>query len=339
MENPAIMENPRNVLQVACAGEALIDLIAQRDGLYEPCLGGAVFNLTRALARQDIGTLYLNPLSRDRFGRQLAAGLVGDGVQLGQPQPVTQITSLAVVALDDSGHPDYAFYRQGVADRAVSAENLIELCQREPALELVCTGALALDPDDAGRYLPWLRAQRDAGRVVVVDANLRPSVMPDMDAYRRNVYAAMQIADVVKVSDEDLEHLATPGGNALAQAHYLREATGARLLVLTQGAQGACLLTHDGQQWQARESQPLKVVDTVGAGDCFLAGFVAALLTRNEGTAGSGALLAPLDDMTGRRLLAHAVASASLCVMRRGCVPPTRLEVQARVEQVPCVFG
>jgi fructokinase len=332
------MENPSNALQVACAGEALIDLIARGDGLYEPCLGGAVFNLSRALARQEIGTLYLNPLSRDRFGRQLAAGLVGDGVRLGQPQPVTQITSLALVALDDTGHPDYAFYRQGVADRAVLAEGLTQLCQREPSLQLVCTGALALDPEDAGRYLPWLRAQREAGRVVVVDANLRPSVMPDIDAYRRNVYAATQIADVVKVSDEDLENLRTPGANALAQAQYLLEESGARMLVLTQGAQGASLLTRDGQHWQARESQPLKVVDTVGAGDCFLAGFVAALLRRNDGTAGcADALLAPLDDMTGHSLLAHAIASASLCVMRRGCVPPTRLEVNARVEQQPCV--
>ena len=336
-----MMENSSHKLQVACAGEALIDLIAQPDGRYEPCLGGAVFNLTRALARQDVATLYLNPLSRDRFGRQLAAALLADGVQLGQPREVAQITSLAVVALDDSGHPDYAFYRQGVADRAVSAESLIQLCQRAPALELVCTGALALDPEDAGRYLPWLAAQRDAGRVVVVDANLRPSVMPDRDAYRRHVYAAMQLADVVKVSDEDLDNLATPGGNPLAQAQYLLAATGARLLLLTQGGQGASLLTHDGRRWQAREAQPLQVVDTVGAGDCFLAGFVAALLTRREGTAslgGSGVLLAALDDAMGRRVLAHAVASASLCVMRRGCVPPTRLEVQARVQRQPCVF-
>ncbi|WP_332776767.1 PfkB family carbohydrate kinase [Polaromonas sp.] len=326
-------------MRVATAGEALIDLIVQRDGRYEPCLGGAVFNLTRALARQGIGTLYLNPLSSDRFGRQLAAALVSDGVQLARAQPVAQSTSLAVVGLDDTGHPDYAFYRQGVADRAVTAQSLIQSCQREPALAMVCTGALALAPEDAAHYLPWLRAQREAGAVVVVDANLRPSVMPDLDAYRRNVHAALQSADVVKVSDEDLTILGTPGGHALAQAQHLLKATTARLLVLTLGGQGACLLTRDGQSWRARESQPLEVVDTVGAGDCFLAGFMAALLTREESASGAGDVLAPLDDAAGRRLLAHAVASASLCVMRRGCVPPTRAEVQARVEQVPCVFG
>ena len=65
------MVNPDSV-QIATAGEALIDLIGRSDGLYDPCLGGAVYNLTRALARQGVGTLYLNPLSSDRFGRALA---------------------------------------------------------------------------------------------------------------------------------------------------------------------------------------------------------------------------------------------------------------------------
>lgn len=337
MDYPEIVENPRQVVQVATAGEALIDLIVQPDGRYEPCLGGAVFNLSRALARQGVNTLYLNPLSRDRFGRQLAAALTGDGVRLACPQPVPQSTSLAVVGLDDTGHPDYVFYRQDVADRAVTADSLIQACQHVPALEMVYTGALALAPEDAGRYLPWLRAQHQAGSMVVVDANLRPSVMRDLQAYRLNVHAALQHADVVKVSDEDLEHLEIPGTDVFARARHLLDASGAGLLVLTLGRHGACLLTRDGRQWRARESRPLAVVDTVGAGDCFLAGFMAALLARKCGVSGAGALLT-LPDEVGRSLLVHAVASASLCVMRRGCVPPTGAEVKARIEEATCTF-
>lgn len=338
MDYPEIMENPGKKVQVATAGEALIDLIAQSDGRYEPCPGGAVFNLTRALARQGVDTLYLNPLSRDRFGRQLAAALTGDGVRLACPQPVAQSTSLAVVGLDDAGHPDYVFYRQDVADRAVTADSLIESCNRVPALEMVYTGALALAPEDAGRYLPWLRARHQAGSVVVVDANLRPSVMPDLQAYRHNVHAALQHADVVKVSDEDLENLEIPGTDVFARAQHLLGASGASLLVLTLGPHGACLLTSDGRQWRARESRSLAVVDTVGAGDCFLAGFMAALLAQKSSVARTGALPALPDDAAGRNLLVHAVASASLCVMRRGCVPPTGAEVQARIGQATCVF-
>lgn len=322
-------------IQVATAGEALIDLIRAADGRLEPCLGGAVYNLTRALARQGVPTLYLNPLSRDRFGRELAQALQTDGVHLAQPQPVPQVTSLAVVGVNAQGHPDYSFYREGVADRAVSAAELTRACAQADGLTLVCTGALALSPADADTYLPWLASQRQAGRAVVVDANLRPSVMPDLPAYRRHVLAALQYADVIKASDEDLECLELPGSDALARAQQLLRQSQAQLLTLTRGDAGASLLTRHGQVFHAREAAPVAVVDTVGAGDCFLAGLVAAMLAQTLGADWGARAVSPVQ---ARALLSHAVASATLCVMRRGCVPPTQAEVRARVAAFPCQF-
>ncbi|ABM37903.1 PfkB family carbohydrate kinase [Polaromonas naphthalenivorans] len=324
------MENPETTLKIATAGEALIDLIGRPDGLFDPCLGGSVFNFTRAMARQQIGTLYLNPLSGDRFGRRLAQALAADGVQLARPEPVPQPTSLAVVALSEAGHPDYAFYRQGVADRAVSAEGLMRSCDAAPTLEMVCSGCLALAPEDAQIYLPWLAACRQAGKTVVVDANLRPSVMPDMAAYRRHVLAALQLADVIKASDEDLGHLGIAGSTPLEQAKNLLAGTNAHLMALTLGGEGACLLTRGGQVWRAREAAPVKVVDTVGAGDCFLAGLLTAVLLEKD------LVLAQLADAPARRIVSHALASATLCVMQRGCVPPSRDEVLARMRDFPC---
>jgi fructokinase len=339
MENP---EKPASVgipiaVQVATAGEALIDLIGRPDGLFDPCLGGSVFNFTRAMARQGVSTLYLNPLSSDRFGRRLAQRLVDDGVHLSHPQPVAEITSLAVVGLTPEGHPDYAFYRQGVADRAVCAQSLQADCAAHPSIEIVCSGCLALAPDDAAKYIPFLQASRDAGKTVVVDANLRPSVMPDLSAYRANVWAALRTARIVKVSDEDLQHLAVPGDTVLAQAQHVLAASGAHLLALTLGAQGAMLLTPKGQIWYAKEPAPVAVVDTVGAGDCFLAGLVAAGLRGRLGFLKAGA--AALSDEDARSMLAHALASATLCVMRRGCEPPTFEEVVGRLVGSPVVFG
>lgn len=324
------MSTPSPV-QVAIAGEALIDLIRRADGHYEPCLGGALYNLGRALARQGVGTQYLNPLSRDRFGRELAAQLVADGVQLAQPTPVGEVTSLAVVNLTEHGHPDYAFYREGVADRTVTASGLGAACAAHGgALQVVCTGALALDARDAAIYLPWLQAQRAAGRCVVVDANLRPSVMPDLPAYRAQVHAALAEAHLIKASDEDLDHLQVPGTGPLARARHLLAANPrARLMALTLGGEGAWLLRQgeDGGQWFAKEAEPLAVVDTVGAGDSFLAGLLAYLLRAQaqQGTLapiGMADFIAALPAATYQQALHHALASASLCVQERGCVPP-----------------
>lgn len=316
-------------LQVATAGEALIDLIRNEDGRFEPCIGGAVYNLTRALARQGVETLYLNPLSRDRFGRQLAAGLRDDGVHLAMPTPVQEVTSLAVVNVGAQGQPDYAFYREGVADRAVTAAQMTGACAQANHLALVCTGALALSPDDANLYLPWLASQHEAGRTVVIDANLRPSVMPDLELYRRHVMQALQYADVIKVSDEDLEHLNLSGSDAIQRAICLMESSRANLIALTRGGEGAALLTRSGQIFQAKEIQPVTVVDTVGAGDCFLAGLVTTMLEKHL-SATWGAT--PVLESDASELLGNAIASASLCVMRRGCVPPSRTEVKARMQ-------
>ncbi len=315
-------------IQVATAGEALIDLIRGADGRFEPCIGGAVYNLSRALARQGIATLYLNPLSRDRFGRQLAAGLLEDGVHLAAPEPVVEVTSLAVVSVNEAGHPDYAFYREGVADRATDAARLTQACQSANGLKIVCTGALALSPDDASTYLPWLVAQRDGGRKVVIDANLRPSVMPDLKRYRAHVLNTLQYADVIKVSDEDLDHLDLPGATPLDKARHLLGQCSAQLLALTLGGSGANLLTRHGEVFSARETAPLVVLDTVGAGDCFLAGLVTAMLEADlPADWGSAAV----DSAQAQGLLQNAVASASICVQRRGCVPPSRAEVRAQV--------
>ena len=329
--------------RVVTAGEALIDLVSQADGNFQPCLGGAVFNLSRALARQNVPILYQNPLSSDRFGRQLAQALQDDGVQLAQPMPVTQPTSLAVVALNAQGHPDYAFYREGVADRQISAVSLNAVCDAQPQLEIACTGCLALDAADAPHYGPWLQAQKAAGRWIVVDVNLRPSVMPDLAQYRAHVLKMAQLADVLKASDEDLAHLQLPGETPMEQALHLMSLSSAQWMALTLGAEGARLLVRKGaevQVFSAREAVPVKVLDTVGAGDSFLAGLLACALHHADAHTPSLALkswAAQASDKSLQDVLCHALASATLVVMRRGCVPARWDEVRDRMTAFPAV--
>ncbi|HAX21759.1 MAG TPA: carbohydrate kinase [Hydrogenophaga sp.] len=325
-------------IQVATAGEALIDMITESDGRLRPCAGGAVYNLTRALGLQGVGTLYLNPLSQDRFGRLMADAIHEARVTLARETPVHEPTSLALVGLDDEGKASYSFYRDGVADRQVNAADMTAQCAAQPGLKVAVTGCLALVADDSPKYLPWLQAQRAAGRLVVVDANLRPAIVPDMAAYQASVMAALGQAHIVKVSDDDLVTLGFTAPDPLDAARELLQATSATWLALTLGPKGAVLLHRDGSGWKAAEPTPITVVDTVGAGDCFLAGLLAALLERPamQNAARADQLVLDSDDV--QHILGRAVASASLCVMQTGCVPPSRDQVVERVATLRPMF-
>lgn len=318
-------------IQMATAGEALIDMITEADGRLRPCAGGAVYNLTRALGLQGVGTLYLNPLSRDRFGRQMAEAIHEAGVTLSRTEPVHQPTSLALVSLDAKGKASYSFYREGVADRQVNAAEMSAACAAQPNLSVIATGCLALVAEDSDKYLPWLRVQRAAGKLVVVDANLRPAIVPDMVTYRSSVMAALGEADMIKVSDDDLSTLGFTHPDPLEAAQALLAKTPARWLALTLGAQGAVILNRDGSGWHGAEPVPVTVVDTVGAGDSFLAGMLVALLQRPAMQAARSARELSLDSADIQHILGHAIASASLCVMETGCVPPTQEQVLQRL--------
>jgi fructokinase len=325
-------------IQVATAGEALIDMITESDGRLRPCAGGAVYNLTRALGLQGVGTLYLNPLSQDRFGRLMADAVHEAGVTLAHETPVHEPTSLALVGLDDEGKASYSFYRDGVADRQVNAADMTAQCAAQPDLKVVVTGCLALVADDSPKYLPWLQAQRAAGRLVVVDANLRPAIVPDMAAYQASVMAALCQAHIVKVSDDDLVTLGFTAPDPLDAARELLQATSATWLALTLGPRGAVLLHQDGRGWASAEPVPVKVADTVGAGDTFLAGLLAALLERPVVQSARHADEMVLEATDVQHILARAVASASLCVMEVGCVPPSRDKVVERVSTLRPMF-
>lgn len=324
------MEVPSTNVKVVAAGEALMDMIFQPDGSLMPHNGGAVYNLARALGLGGVPTQYLNPLSADTFGQGLRRALVAAGVHMPEHNTVAQPTSLAVVGVGTQGKACYGFYREGVADRQTSATQLTALCQALPALQLVCTGCLALLPDDTGIYQPWLQALRAAGKTVVVDANLRPAVAPDTERYTTSVMGALHQAHLVKASDDDLICMGYTHADPVAAARALMQHTGTALMALTLGAKGAVLLTADGRAWHATDTTPVQVRDTVGAGDCFLAGLLNAWLAQ---AAQMNVLPHQLEltDAHLQELLCWGVVSASLSCEQAGCQPPSRADVLTRL--------
>lgn len=307
---------------IATYGEALVDLIEQPDGRFGAVLGGSVCNFTLAVARLALPVTYLNPLSCDQFGQRFARHLGRAGVRLGSPRRSTLPTSLAVVTLDEDKTPSYIFHRQGVADRdIVPADACAAL---PPGLRLFHTGGLALVPEDLGATLAIMQAAAAGGALISVDANMRPMVCSDPLAYCAGVRQALGAAQLIKVSEEDLQHLGYQQADPLDAARALLADSGAALVALTLGAQGAVLLTARSCI-ELGAPAGLHVLDTVGCGDCFLAGLVASL---SEAGALNAAALADAGAATLEPALHHAIASASLNAMREGCNPPTAQEVR-----------
>jgi fructokinase len=298
-------------------GEALIDLIQQPDGLLDPKLGGSPWNLARALGRLGCRVQYRNPLSNDDYGQQLAAGLTESRVELtGGRSPCP--TSLALVKVDRQGHPDYAFYREGVADRDLNPMDILQ--DKDLSARVFHVGSLSLLPPDGMAWRALLRALRARDMVTSVDINMRPMVAQDKQVYATLARSILAEGMVVKVSDEDLRAMNFLG-DPLTEARRLLSAT-TQLVVLTLGAQGAWTVTEAGAWFQPPAQVP--VVDAVGAGDCFYAGFLARL---SEQDCFSDPGRPQLSSEAVKEAMAFGNLVTSINLQRTGCQPPWREEV------------
>lgn len=303
---------------IATLGEALVDMIEQPDGRFQACLGGSVFNFAIGLARQGVPTTYLNPLSTDKFGARFAALLRASDVLPAAPAPSARPTSLAIVSIDAGGAPTYAFHRERVADRDVSAASLI--ASFPTGMALLHTGGLALVPEDGATLGPALRAAAERGALISIDANLRPLVADDLPRYVDAVRQALRQAHIVKVSDEDLEVLGLGAASLEQVAEALFHESSVQLIAVTRGGRAAALVSRGGAV-ELPTPDGLALVDTVGAGDSFQAGLIGYLF-RNGVLTGASAL-GDLGRETLLGALAHAICAASINVTRAGCDPAT----------------
>ncbi len=309
---------------IVVLGESLIDLIPQGREQYFAALGGGPANVAVALARQGAETGYLGRLSTDHFGRQLRARLTSNGVAVDQAVEAAENSSLAVVALDDSGAASYRFYLEGTADWQWTSSELPADLEAD-ALHI---GSLALVVEPGAKVLAdWIDQVRREGRVLLsYDPNVRRALAagPEVERARFERYAAL--AHLIKASDEDLDYL-YPGAS-LDEAAARALAAGAELVVVTRGGDGASAYRSGGRA-ETIAAFPVNVVDTVGAGDAFAAGLLASLA--EDGVLGQGAdgVLERLDDAVLRRALTRAAVTAALTCSRQGADAPARAEIRA----------
>lgn len=296
----------------AC-GEALVDLVASPSGSVDAVVGGSVFTTSRALGRLEVPVAYAGAVSTDRFGAQMCDALVTDGVMIDGVRRVEAPTTLALAEVDDSGAAEYRFYIDGTsAPIGVGVLDVIA--------PVMFTGGLGLVLEPmATDVAAAITSAAVAGRAVMVDVNARPALISDPDAFRQRVNTLISSCWVVKVSDDDLAILA-PGVDAVTAARGLI-AHGAQSVLLTRGADRVGVYTADDTAEIDVPAVP--VIDTIGAGDTFDAGFLSWWYRHHP----SGPTPHPdIDDLCAASRA--GIAAAAVTVGRRGADPPRLDEIE-----------
>ncbi|NVM77565.1 fructokinase [Duganella sp. SG902] len=306
------------------AGEALTDLVRTGANQWTSMTGGAGLNVARAMARLDVPSAFAGAISNDVFGLALQAsaqeaGLDPRFLQLNDRPPL-----LAVV--HETAPPDYFFIGENSADQQFAPWNLPTGWEREA--RWVHFGGISLArPPLADRLLSLACSLKSAGVKISYDPNFRKLMDERYDPMLRRMAV---LADVIKVSDEDLVGLFRTDDMRRGLAS-LRALNPEASILLTRGAEGAEF--HTGQQaWQARPPT-ITVADTIGAGDASICALLYSLMLEPQAT--------------GARHLRCAVAAGAAACLRAGANPPTLAQIEALApsvhvttfagENTPCV--
>ncbi|PUB26027.1 fructokinase [Promicromonospora sp. AC04] len=293
--------------RVLVVGEALTDVVTSADGRHREHPGGSPANVAVTLGRMGHRPLFATSVGRDDRGRRIQEWLTESGVELTPGSAGSGATSVAASRLGPDGAADYEF-----------ALRWAPRLPRAGAASVVHVGSVStlLEPG-AGDVLRLVEEAR-ATATVTYDPNLRPSICPDRAAVRRRVERLVQLADVVKVSDEDLAWL-YPGETLRAVLGRWSDA-GPAVVVGTRGARGAVLLA-DGVELDV-PGRAVTVVDTIGAGDAFMGGLIHGLLAAGLDGADRRTLLRAVPTPTLEEILRFAAGIAAATVRRPGANPP-----------------
>ena len=300
---------------IVVAGEALIDVVAGPGGELAGHPGGGPYNVARTIGRLEQPVAYLGRLSSDGFGMRLRSELEADGVGIETVVATEAPTTLALVELDGSGHAAYRFYAAGTSAPGLTLEAARAALPERP--EALYVGTLGLVFEPIASTLERITGQVGDDTLVALDPNCRPAAIDDPAAYRQRLGRILRRADVLKVSDDDLEWL-LPGRAPADAARELLGHAGAVALV-TLGAEGALVMS--GDDVVAVEAPQVEVVDTIGAGDAFTGAFLADWCARGHGRAELG----DRDELAEATRFACRVAAVT-CT-RAGADPPRRAEL------------
>ncbi|KIC34175.1 carbohydrate kinase family protein [Leisingera sp. ANG-M7] len=312
---------------ILCCGEALIDMLpataADGSACFTPCPGGAVFNTAIALGRLGVPCGLAAGLSSDMFGQTLQEALEASHVSTAGCVISARPSTLTFVTLEH-GEARYAFYDENTAGRMLTPQ---ELPQPGPEAAVLFFGGISLACEPAAEAFEALALQSHAERLVMLDPNIRPAFITGETRYRRRLDRMLTVSDIVKLSEDDLGWL-LPGAEPATEKLARIQAMGPPVVLLTRGSKGAAALLPGGDIVQV-PARPAPAAasgagDTVGAGDSFNAGFLAALAPDGQACKQAARSLAP---EAAEAALRHGAAVAAVTVSRTGANPPWQHEL------------
>ncbi|ADO43234.1 carbohydrate kinase family protein [Ketogulonicigenium vulgare] len=307
---------------ILCCGEALIDMLPSSDMLgrkaYVPVTGGAALNTAIALGRLGTPVGLFTGLSSDPFGQMIISVAADEGVDTAPSAIRALPTTLAFVHLLD-GRASYSFHDENSAGRMLAVSDI-------PDTSAACYlfGGISLAAEPCGAVYEAFQARASESSLTMLDLNIRPALINDEAAYRARLDRMITRADIVKISDEDLDWLVGPGDMA-DQAQKLLD-MGPKLVLLTMDSRGARGFGRCGTRVSVAALHVPHVVDTVGAGDTFNAGTLAALYDAGLLTKDAIATLSA-EDLHAAML--QGTRAAGYCVAQAGANGPTRAQLCA----------
>lgn len=303
-------------------GDCIIDFLPAAPGsmTYTAKTGGAPVNVCAAVAKLGKKACFLGKLADDAFGRFLLNELQTFGIDTSLTVMDKKCkTGLAFVTLSGNGDREFFFYRDMPADANLSPDEVKEeMFSRGDVLHF-CSVSL---PESPTRHAIKRAAEyaREKGALVSFDVNVRLNLWQDENALKSAIAEFLPLADIVKVTDDELEFITGLSDEKEGIKRLFGQATNAKVVFVTRGANGSAVYDRalNGRSYAA---YPAEVADTTGAGDCFIGSIIAHLLS-----GGTELTAAGLEKATE-----FAVRACACVISKKGGAPsmPSREEVEA----------
>lgn len=316
--------------QVTALGELLIDFTfegANADGypVMSAHPGGAPSNFLAALAKRGVSTALITKVGDDALGRQLKQTVGDIGIDAsGVLVDPSYFTTLAFVTLDQNGDRTFSFARKPGADTQLTFDeiplHLIDDC----AVFHIGTLSLTDEPSRSATYRAVAYA-KSRGCLISLDPNLRLPLWPDADHAKREMLWALGQADIVKISEDEVDFLF--GMDERQGAAHILQNFGVSLVFVTLGKNGCFFMNEQGSGYVENYNN-VKTVDTCGAGDIF--GGTALYGVLQSGKAPQALTAQQLHDIAD-----FACATASLSTAKHGGISsvPERDDIVALMAQ------